>query len=254
MSEQPLSDDPNPTWEIQLQEMAKTFPYPPTPDIATRVRQRLNQKTHPTSWRQRLVWAAIILIILFCALLSVPQVRAAVIEFLGIGAVRIFTDGSSIPEPQSTLIPSLLVLPGETTLADAQNRVDFPIRLPTLPADLGAPNYVFVQDLEGQVVILVWTDKQNPNKVRLSLHLLGEGAIVYKHPPELLETATVHGQRAVWTEGPYLLQLKRGRGTGYEMYRLIEGHVLIWEEGDVTYRLETDLTLEEALPIAESIR
>jgi hypothetical protein len=35
--------------------------------------------------------------------------------------------------------------------------------------------------------------------------------------------------------------------------RLINGHVLIWAGLDVTYRLETDLSLEEAVKIAESL-
>jgi hypothetical protein len=35
---------------------------------------------------------------------------------------------------------------------------------------------------------------------------------------------------------------------------MIDGHVLIWKEGGLTYRLETDLTLEEALKIAQSLQ
>lgn len=32
------------------------------------------------------------------------------------------------------------------------------------------------------------------------------------------------------------------------------GHVLIWTIGDVTYRLESELSIEEAVKIAESVR
>jgi hypothetical protein len=35
--------------------------------------------------------------------------------------------------------------------------------------------------------------------------------------------------------------------------RLVSGHVLIWAGLDVTYRLETDLSLKEAVRIAESL-
>jgi len=45
----------------------------------------------------------------------------------------------------------------------------------------------------------------------------------------------------------------RMRGGDLEFTRLIEGHVLIWTMGDVTYRLETELSLEEAIKIAESL-
>jgi hypothetical protein len=34
---------------------------------------------------------------------------------------------------------------------------------------------------------------------------------------------------------------------------LIDGHVLIWAEDNLSYRLESDLPLEEAIRIAESI-
>ena len=61
----------------------------------------------------------------------------------------------------------------------------------------------------------------------------------------------VNGQRAIWTVGPYPLRLYNG---DIEFTRLIKGHVLIWQEGDITYRLETDLSLEEAVKIAESLQ
>ena len=62
---------------------------------------------------------------------------------------------------------------------------------------------------------------------------------------------TVGGRPALWTEGPYILQLQNG---DLDFRRLIEGHVLIWVEGGVTYRLETGLPLEEAVKIAESLK
>jgi hypothetical protein len=55
----------------------------------------------------------------------------------------------------------------------------------------------------------------------------------------------------VWAEGPYLLQLSGG---DIDLRRLVEGHVLIWTDGPITYRLETDLTLDEAVRIAESLK
>ncbi len=38
------------------------------------------------------------------------------------------------------------------------------------------------------------------------------------------------------------------------MRHLVEGHVLVWVEDEITYRLETDLNLEEAIRIAELLR
>ena len=35
--------------------------------------------------------------------------------------------------------------------------------------------------------------------------------------------------------------------------RLVEGNVLLWEQDGVTYRLETELPLDEAIKVAESL-
>ena len=52
----------------------------------------------------------------------------------------------------------------------------------------------------------------------------------------------------IWAVGPYPLRLYNG---DLEFTRLIDGHVLIWEDEDLTYPLETDLPLEEAIRVAE---
>lgn len=66
----------------------------------------------------------------------------------------------------------------------------------------------------------------------------------------LIEETTVRNQPAVWVEGPYPLQLTNG---SYELRRVIEGHTLIWTEGDITYRLESSRPLTETRQIAESL-
>ena len=57
---------------------------------------------------------------------------------------------------RNTLLASILDLKGKTSLPAARARVDFPIRLPTYPPDLGSPDGVFLQDINGAVVVLVW--------------------------------------------------------------------------------------------------
>ncbi len=141
---------------------------------------------------------------------------------------------------------------GETTLESARNIVDFPIPLPTYPADLGQPDRVFVQDAGGWMVILVWIDPQQPDQVQMSLHLIEEGSwTIQKYQPEIIQETTVNDQRAIWTVGDYPLILRNGDA---QFTRMIDGHVLIWEENKITYRLETDLSLEEAVRIAESLQ
>ena len=268
--------------ESRLRTTAATFPYPPTPDIAVSVRRILESKAHkhlPKSWlarfarsasqdfglrRRRLVWATVVLAVTLVALLAAPQTRAAIIEFFQIGAVRIFPVApTSTPTPTGTpfavatlaptptLLPSLLNLVGETTLAEAQTALPFTIRLPAYPSDLGPPDHVFLQNLDGTFLVLVWLEPDRPDHVQLSLHMIEQGSFaIAKVEPTVIQTTAVHNQLAFWTEGPYLVQL---RGGDMDIQRLIDGHVLIWEEAGITYRLETELSMTEAVKIAESL-
>jgi len=117
---------------------------------------------------------------------------------------------------------------------------------------MGQPDYVYVQDAEGVMTILVWIDPQEPKHVTMSLHFIpaGHWAINKFGPVEIQETE-VNGQKAIWAVGPYPMIMSDGR---LRVERLINGHVLIWEDRDLTYRLETDLSLEEAIKIAESLK
>ncbi len=257
-------------FETRLRATAANFVYPPTPNVAASARRRLaTRKRRPSVFVQRrLAWAALVVVALLAGLLSVPQVRASIIEFLQIGAIRIFLvpptatpvpptptgtpSPTMTPRPTPTPIPSLLNLAGETTLEDARARAGFAIPLPAYPDDLGLPDRVYLQDLDGDFVVLVWLDPAQPEEVRLSLHMIEGGSFAgTKAEPQVIQETTVGGRRAVWAEGPYILRLTNGN---IDVRRLIEGHVLIWVEEDVTYRLETDLPLDEAVKIAESLK
>jgi hypothetical protein len=249
--------------ETRVRETAADFNYPPLPDIRSKVLPRLNPNSPSKAFqKQRLAWGLVVILVVAAGLMAVPPVRAQVLDFLQVGAVRISLLApvespvtTPLPEtltPSASLLPALQAIAGETDLHAAQERVPFPIRLPAYPTDLGDPDRVFLQDMAGPMVVLVWMEPQQPDRVRISLHLIAPGSYaVGKSMPRTIEMAEVNGQSAVWAEGPYILNLKNGT---VENYRLIDGHVLIWEDGDLTYRLETRLPLEEAVRIAGSLR
>jgi hypothetical protein len=259
-------------FEKQLLTIAKRLEYPRTPNIAGLVMKRLRPVTRPRFRSRRLAWSLTIILILFSSLMLIPPARAAIIEFIQIGIVRIFprevqptleplrtaTPESIVPMtatpslPSATLIPSLRRIAGETTLAAAQRRVRYSILLPTYPPDLGPPDYVFVQDTHGVMTILVWLDPQDPKKVLMSLHFVPAGSwSIDKAEPKVIEETEVNGQRAIWTTGPYPIRVSNG---DLQFTRLIDGNVLIWSEGNITYRLEINQSLEEAIKIAESLK
>jgi hypothetical protein len=68
--------------------------------------------------------------------------------------------------------------------------------------------------------------------------------------PARIDETTVHGQRAIWAVGPYPIIYSDGN---IDFVRMVSGHVLIWTDGEFTYRLETELDIEEAVRIAESL-
>jgi len=258
-------------FEKQILSLSKGLDYPRTPNIAGSVMTRLKGATRPRLISRRFAWSLTIILILFSSLMLIPPARAAIIEFIQIGVVRIFRSEptplappnqeipstmvpvTATPAPTSQpLIPILESLAGEMTLEEAQKAVNYPIRLPSYPPDLGQPDRIFVQEAKGKMTILVWIDPQQPDQVLMSLHIVPPGSwAIDKMDPALVQETTVNGQRAIWAVGPYPLRLSNG---DLQYMRLIEGHVLIWADHDMTYRLETNLSLEETLKIAESLQ
>ena len=256
-------------FEQRLISIASRLDYPRTPDIATAVMTRIRPSARPRFISRRLAWSLAIILVMVSSLLSIPPVRAAISEFIQIGIVRIFPrsveptveptvdvirPATATPSlPSSTLIPSLSGIAGKTGLVDAQRMANYPILLPEYPPELGQPEHVFVQNAEGTMVILVWLDPQQPEDVLMSLHFVPSGSwAVRKIEPLVIQETDVNGKRAIWTVGPYPLILSNG-DVDYDA-RLIDGNVLIWMDGNITYRLETNQPLEEAIKIAESLQ
>jgi hypothetical protein len=248
-------------FEKRLNSIAKGLGYPRTPSIARAMMKHIEHAPRKRLMARPVALTLTLVLILFLSLMLIPPARAAIIEFIQIGVVRIFprsteiapTPGAS-PSPTSSLqsmLPLLNEISDSTTLALAQEKVSFPILLPTYPAGLGEPDYVFAQEVEGTMIILVWMDPQRPEQVLLSLHFIPPGSwAIRKVEPEIIQETTVNGNKALWTTGPYAL---KADGGSIQFIRLVEGHVLIWSANNVTYRLETALPLEEALKIAETL-
>ena len=244
--------------EHDLRDAARALVYPPTPDIASVVIRRLRPHTPSPLASRPWAWALITLLVLLSALMLVPPARAAILDFIQIGVVRIFRaqpapiqaptalPGIQIPVTATPLVASPvstqtaktslpdLDLAGETTLSDAQSRLNFPILLPTYPAELGQPDRVYLQDLGGSVLLLIWLDPDRSGQVRMSLGQIAPGSwAIEKIDPPVIQEVRVNGQRGIWTEGPYMVQ---SRNHNYEQKRLVTGHVLIWTQGEITYR------------------
>ncbi len=241
-------DEMNSSFEKQVQQWAVAFDYPPTPDIAGKVRPLLTQaaprKPQPS---RRLAWV-LALLLLAASLLAVPSVRAALVQILRAGGITIFvgeeTAVNGIPPLLSDQLPAL-TLP--ITLDEAVAR--FPnVQLPTV---LPPPDDVLLHEepVWDTAVIFLWRDEANPQEVGLSLYQIQVAQYAYKGS-EMLEMTAVNGNQAFWLVGPHYFRL---RDSSAEEWLFVDGSVLIWWDGDVTYRLEGAASLAEALRIAESL-
>ena len=263
--------------EAYIRRAAADFQYPATPNIAARERMRLAGR--PTSRPTRFAYILALALIILAAAMLVSPVRARVLDWIRIGGVRIFftqptatatsTPPSNTPVPSgmfelpvtatpallpsATPLTSLLQLGGATTLERAREQMRYPILLPAYPEDLGEPDYTYIQRFSTPVVFLVWADDEKSGRVRMSLSQASSDQPIFeKYDPRSVVDTQVHGEPAVWVEGDYVMVMRSG---DFTMSRLItQGHVLIWDHDGMTFRLETDETLEEALRIAESIR
>jgi hypothetical protein len=243
--------------EGRLQSLAEGCQYPPTPDVRAGFRRGVfgggSQITPASCW----AWAALgVLVALVVLTISVPPVRATVAEIVEQGAVRILLGGGESQgdgldaEVSSSARADLggSSLAGETSLGAVRSTVPFPVSQPAYPPDLGPPDHVYLQNSDGWIVIQLWEDQGLGSG--LALYLVERGAFITKEDPPVLRRVSVDGEAAIWTEGAHFLQVERG---GFESRRLVEGHVLIWTRGEVTYRLESDLPLDEAVLVAESL-
>jgi hypothetical protein len=263
--------------EAQVRRVAGQFAYPPTPDIAAVVRQRLESRQEPArrvapaaapvgGARHRLAWVALTatLALLLVGVLAVPEVRAVVQAFLRIGSIKIVVaTPTPVGAPTSTPHPAGGIseyagidLGGRTTLQDAQQQVYFPIRVPAYPPDLGRPDRVFVQELDGSMVILMWPEPGRQDRPGMALYELTSRIYGQKSIGDqaVVQETLVHKQTAVWVHGSHTLDLYDNTGHPIVQRPLSDANVLIWTEEGITYRLETVLPLQEAVKVAESLQ
>ena len=242
---------------------------PDGPDLATRVRARLvaaPPSRRGSTWRLR---PALVLAIV--ALVVLAAVAGAVA--FGVPGIRlIFGDpGGSPPPAVATPAPSPTgsVPPAGSSLdlgdrvdpAAAEERVHFPVLLPTDPA-LGAPDAAYVS--ERDEVALVWGPRDDlPPTVESDIGLLimqFRGSVSPEPIGKIIGSGTVvepvrigDGSGYWITGNPHVYFYMTPDGEHVDEGRRWVGDALIWQRGDMTYRIETSLGRDAAIRIAESL-
>ena len=221
-----------PELDVALRELGRHVEFPPTPDLASSIRGRLER---PRRRRRPRAIAFAVVVVTIGAVLAVPPARTAILDWLGLRHVSIVRV-DELP-PTSPIVR--LDLGHRVTLAHAP--------LWTLvPED--EPDQVFVDD---GTVSLVWGDPERP---RLLLTEFRGEAFIEKliRPDARVERVTVNGEPGAWLEEPHVVLFTDPRGRIRDSSPRLAGKTLLWEHGEVTLRLEGDLTKAEALRIARS--
>ena len=256
--------------ERELREVGRWVDHPPTPDLASAVRSRLEIESASRGRRLPPVRPLLALrrSVLLAAAALLLLVGAAVAIGLGLRGLPIFfvdrLPATATPDaaaPAGGSPGARLELGEPSTLEAAQRVARFTIRRPTLP-ELGEPDAVYVAPSGVGVtrVELVYRPRPGyPAAPGTEVGLLvtqfpgrTEPELVKKlaGPGTRIEPVSVQGSPGYWITGrPHALLYSGGE----ERYRLV-GDVLIWQREDIIYRIESALGRDAVLRIAESFR
>jgi hypothetical protein len=238
----------------RLDELGGLLEYPPTPDLTGAVLVRI-EGLPPRRRRGLVLVAAAALAVTVAAaavLAASPRARSAVLDWLGIGGVRIVRVDELPPVP----------LRGEpyygerVSLAEAGRRVDFDVHLPRLDT-FEQPDAVYVKDFPpGGMVTLLYGSLREPKLVLSQWLGYAVEPVVLKSLPRdaRLDYVDVNGSRALWLHGPpHAVFFLDRRGEDFEESLVLAGNVLLWERGALAFRLQADVDRDDAARIARSL-
>ncbi len=240
--------------ESLLRRAAADFPYPPTPDIASGVRARLNEP-RPSRWPQlsglwqRPAFAAgglvAAVVIALGAAISIPTSRSALADFFGLSHVSFLRDDGASPTPP-VLAPSNFARP--SSVEEVRGIVDFPVRL---PADEPDAVYIQGEEFDAPIAIFVYSDAGYD-----LYETRGSYSQKLIHSELQSHLISFSGHDAYWVEqGGHVVQSLDSEGrVVIESRRTVDRATLIWEEGGITYRIESSLPQAETVAVAESLR
>jgi hypothetical protein len=253
--------------ERALTALGPRYPYPPTPNLATRVRSRIVARPAAPvrrlvlwrdPWRLALV-AAVLLVLLGAAAFVNPVTRDAIAHFFHVQGVIV----NRVPSPAPSLSPPTSLNLGRlTTLQDAQSSVKFAI---AVPPELGPPDAVYVASgPPGGEVALAYTPRPGIPLVRQT----GLGVLITEFRGDLIpgfiskevgpgttvEEVSVNGDSGWWIAGePHTIVIHVSPDSDQVETLRLAANTLVWAHGGVTYRIESALSKAEAIRIATTL-
>ncbi|MGI8916527.1 MAG: hypothetical protein ACR2JY_22605 [Chloroflexota bacterium] len=246
------------------------------------------------SARRLVVVLAALVLAVVVVLIAFPNTRSALAGRLGLPGIEIrqvpssprlpvtatplaatptFVPGAA-PARLPTTIPTLaplatpplgerLHLGQQKTLTAAQQQVSFPI---LLPLQLGVPDAIYVGTAPpgGEVTLVYHPRAGLPVTTETGVGLLlgefqGSTDQVFLSklagPGTTISPATVAGQPGFWLTGqPHEVLYQDSGGVTHQLILRLAGNTLIWTHGALTLRIESALSEQDALTIANTLR
>src|SRR5215217_230788 len=268
--------------EAALADLGADLRFPPTPDLAAAVTARLEEGPARTptrrrpparrwpawmaGWRRLAVAALAVVLLAAAVLVASPGTREAVARRLGLRGVGVELGGP--PPPTVTTRPGErldLGLGQRVTLAEARRRVGFPVLVPGAAGfRQHAAVYVNEHVPAGGRVDLVYRARPGlPASPFTDVGLLVTEFRGQPTPDFIKKTAilgqvdevTVAGQPGYWFSGePHFFTFLDATGRFRDEQTRLAGNTLIWQRGDLTLRIEGEISRQEALALARSMR
>jgi len=225
--------------ETALGQLGGEVAFPPTPDLTSAIRGRL-ERPQPFWRRPVALVLAVVAVAAVAAAFAVPQSRSAILDWLGLRNVSVVR-----VEKLPTVPAGNLDLGKQVTLDEAKRRAPW-LRLPD-----SKPDSVWVNEsIPGGKVSLLWG---TPANVRLLLTEVTGRAYIEKIISANTEVERVRiGNAGAWFHGPHVVMFQDRDGRFHDEQARLAANTLVWQQGGVTLRLEGGLSKDEALRIART--
>jgi hypothetical protein len=263
--------------EDVLRAVGERIEFPDSSGVAQRVSLRLAERSTlrvvggrralrrvlgPPRWQRAVAIAAAVALLASGVVALFPGARHAVADFLGLRGERIKVVAS--PPPSPAPLGTALQLGQVTTVAGAQGKVPFTIVAANDP-ELGTPIvYLGFTFPDGQVSFVYPAGPELPAVGTSSVGMLlteFRGRVDQQFIQKFIDAGTqiqavtVDGAPGYWIAGGiHEIVYLDPDGVPISNTLRLAGNVLLWQRGDVTLRIESTLSLDQALAIARSVR
>lgn len=252
--------------EAALRDVGAHLSYPATADLLPAVRARIEEQRGGGFWsifrspRAAFVPALATVALLVLLTLAFQPLGANALEALGIGRLAIFRAAETPPPTAGSVLADAQRV---ANVEEASRQAGFTV---LVPAELGRPDEVYVrQSPQGATAFLVYGPRPGiaPSRQTGIGVLITQAAGTFEAPllgkvlppGSRADEVTVNGRRGVWIEGaPHQMFFRAPNGEVVIDTLRLAGNVLAWDQGAVFIRLEADITKDQAIRIASSVR